>query len=153
MERNTRQLIRSMDLEGAAAQKLLVAQALAGARALDEALAAGRPLSAAQRMHERAVKALQATVAPLPPEDDAKDDDPDDVLLWVKAMHRPTIRCQQAFPVVTPGECGACDAAAEARVQYGREHPDVPGHGYGMSRGECGCAECLPELAAAQDRQ
>lgn len=148
MERSTRKLIRSMDLEGTPAQKLLIAQAVSGARALDEALAAGRPLSAAHKMHAAAVKALEASIPP-PPSEPVDDGDPEDLDLWQAAIHRPSDQCQDSFPVVTPGACGACDAAPGARVLYGRKHPDEPGHGYGMRREQCGCAECVAELAQA----
>ncbi len=148
MERSTRALIRSMGLERTPAQKLLVAQAVAGARALDDALAAGRPLSAAQRMHERAVKALEASIPP-PPAEPVGDDGEDDVLVWVATLHHPTMECQPEYPAVTTGVCAACDAAPAARASYGLKHPDEAGHSYGMSRADCGCPECLAELAAA----
>lgn len=149
MERATRKLIRSMGLEGTPAQKLLITQAVAGAKALDEALAAGRPLSAAHRMHAQAVKMLEAAAGPPPLVGHAVDDDPGDVLLWVAALHRASVVCQEAYPAAVPGACADCDAAAEARVLYGRKHPDVPGHEYGMGREECRCVDCLAELAAA----
>lgn len=149
IERSTRALIRSMGLEGTPAQKLLVAQAVAGARALDDALAAGRPLSAAQRMHERAVKALEASIPP-PPAEPVGEDGEDDVLVWVATLHHPTIECQPDYPAVTPGECAACDVAPGARASYGLKHPEEPGHSYGMNRADCGCPECLAGLAMAE---
>jgi hypothetical protein len=147
MERGTRKLMRSMDLERTPAQELLVAQAIAGARALDKALAAGRPLSAAHRMHAEALKALEASILP-PPVEEVVDGDPDDLGLWIAAIHRPSVRCQDSFPLVTPGECGDCDAAPRARAMYGQKHPDEPGHEYGMGRELCGCARCVAELAS-----
>ncbi|WP_146072480.1 hypothetical protein [Arthrobacter sp. 4R501] len=138
-----------MGLEATPAQALLIAQAVAGARALDEALAAGRPLSAAHRMHEAAMKALEASILPPPPVEVVDAGDPGDVGLWLAAIHRPSVRCQDSFPVVTPGACGDCDAAPRARAWYGQKHPDEPGHGYGMGRELCGCAVCVSELAAA----
>ncbi|MFJ6155553.1 hypothetical protein ACIQF8_01275 [Pseudarthrobacter sp. NPDC092184] len=141
MERRTRALIRSMALEGTAAQKLLVAQAVAGARALDEALAAGRPLSAAHKLHDAAIKGLEASMqAPEP--DGPGENGTSNLELWVAAIHRPSVECQGAYPVVTPGECVACDEAVVARAQYGARNPDKPGHEYGMSREQCGCADC-----------
>jgi hypothetical protein len=136
-----------MDLERTPGQALLIAQAIAGARALDEALAAGRPLSAAHRMHAEAMKALEASIDP-PPVEEVVDGDPDDVGLWIAAIHRPSVRCQDSFPVVMPGQCGDCDAAPRARGLYAQKRPDEPGHGYGMDREQCGCAGCVAELAA-----
>lgn len=142
MERQTRKLIRSMGLERTPAQQLWIAQAMAGARALDEALASGRPLSAAHRLHDAAIKELEASIRPSPEPEGAVDAEPDDLTLWVAAIHRPSVECQGAYPVVTPGECAACDAAVVARVRYGKRHPDEPGHEYGMSWKQCGCSEC-----------
>lgn len=142
MERQTRKLIRSMGLERTPAQELWIAQAMAGARALDEALASGRPLSAAHRLHDAAIKELEASIRPSAEPVDAADVEPDDLTLWVAAIHRPSVECQRAYPAVTPGQCGACDTAVVARAQYGKRHPDKPGHEYGMSREQCGCLLC-----------
>lgn len=144
MERKTRALIRAMCLEGTPEQSMLVSQAIAGARTMDEALAPGGKrymLTAGHRLQREALAALRAcdvSGAPAVQPDEGASD----VLLWVAAIHRPSIECQGAYPVVTPGECEACDAAVVARAQYGKRHPDEPGHEYGMSREQCGCEQC-----------
>lgn len=149
--KQTRKLIRSLDLRDTPEVALLKAQAVAGARALDEALAQGRPLSAPNRMHADAVKALKAAVVPPPPPPPGpvSEDDRDDITVWVAAIHRPSVVCQSAFPLVMPGACQRCDAAVMARALYGRRHPEKPRHEYGFSRADCGCQECAEEAAAA----
>ncbi|MEQ4518499.1 hypothetical protein ABLI39_03935 [Pseudarthrobacter sp. B907] len=155
MLRQTRKLIRSMDLPGTPAVELLKSQAVEGARALDAALAAGRPLSAALRMHGEAVKALKASEVPPPPPEPEDPVGPvadaDDMDLWLAAIHGPSVTCQPGFPAVRPGRCDRCDAAPMARAMYGRRHPERPGHEFGMSREECACARCAAELAIVRE--
>jgi len=154
MERRTRKLIRAMRLAGTPEQEMLVAQAIAGARTMDEAMAEGGKryiITVGHRLQRDALAALRASVGPPPEPEPAMVDERDDLALWVAAIHRPTIVCNPDFPLVVPGVCAACDAAVLARAVYGRRHPEEPGHAYGMNRRECGCPPCSAEEAAARD--
>lgn len=145
MERRTRALIRAMCLEGTPEQSMLVAQAVAGARTMDEALAPGGKrymLTAGHRLQRDALAALRASAVAVEPTSAPAAEEDTDLEVWLAAIHRPSVECQNAYPAVTPGECGACDAAVVARVQYGARHPDEAGHEYGMSREQCGCDQC-----------
>lgn len=152
MERRTRKLIKAMRLAGTPEQEMLVAQALAGARTMDEAMADGGKryiITVGHRLQREALAALRASVGPLEPEP-AKADERDDLALWIAAIHRPTVDCTPVYPRVLPGVCAACDSAVVARAVYGRRHPEEPGHAYGMNRRECGCPSCVAEETAAQ---
>lgn len=152
IEKSTRKTIKAMGLEGTEEQKMLVEQAIAGAKIMDEAMTGDRKryiVSTGHRLQREALAGLRASVLPAPPPDEnAGSTEEDDMGLWVAAIHRPSVRCQDSFPVVTPGACGDCDAAPRARAMYGQKHPDEPGHGYGMGRELCGCARCVAELAS-----
>ncbi|MDV8146261.1 hypothetical protein [Arthrobacter sp. B10-11] len=153
VEKSTAKAIKEMRLVGSAEQDRLTIVALSGARAVDQALAPDGKrysLAAGNSMLKDAMNQLKAAaVAPPPPVRGPELSETDVLDLWMESTHGASILCQPDYPRLTPGACGACDRALVARAEYGRLRPEEPGHEYGMSRAECGCAKCAGELAQA----
>lgn len=144
IEKATRRTIKDMRLEGTAAQKMMIEQALAGAKILDEAMEPGKKRYVAnvgQRLHKEALEGLRASVKPPEPVA-AVEDDEDDPMLGIKAMHHRSITCQPTFPITLPGVCAGCDEATRAVGILVRRHPGKVPHDFSRAI-ECRCAKCL----------
>ena len=154
IEKRTRKTIKAMGLAGSEEQKMLVEQALAGAKIMDEAMTGDRKryiVSTGHRLQREALEGLRASMPPPPPPPVVEVEDEGD--LEILAMHHRTSTCQPAYPLTTPGVCVYCDEATRAvGILMGR-HPGTVPHDFSVCL-ECNCPECVARRArwaGAQD--
>ena len=150
MERETRKTIKAMNLAGTPEQAMLTAQAINGARTMDDAMAGLLPrytVTAGHRLQRDALQALR-TAAPPPPLAHVVEEE--DLDLEIASMHMGSAACQPTYPRLVPGVCALCDEATRAAGILMKRYPGKLAHEISGCL-ECPCDVCQARIARWQE--